>query len=183
MIRVSVGFKIAVALVAAALFLMFSRLSFSLLVPGTIGIALVLLGIALEYRPAAFVGMLIDLTVAALSIEIVTLVEMDVWQTSLLGLLLPTSLLAWSALLSEDTDVYDIRLRTGAFAAACATGVVLAIATPLTYVLATFFLPAGANAMSTMAEISVLFVTIAVIAMIATWSDGAGSSENAGESL
>jgi len=178
MMRASASVKVGVAIVAAALFLTFSRLSFSLLVPGAIGIALVLLGIALEYRPAAVVGLFIDLAIAALSIEIVTLVDMDVWQTSILGLLLPTSLLAWSALLSEDTDNYEIRLRTGAFAIASVVGVLFAIAVPLAFVLASIFLTAGANALSTMAEISILFVVIVVITLIATWSREDAASEN-----
>jgi hypothetical protein len=178
MIRASAGVKVGVTIVAAALFLTFSSLSFSLLVPGTIGIALVLLGIALGYRPAAVVGLFIDLAIAALSIEIVTLVDMDVWQTSVLGLLLPTSLLAWSALLSEDTDNYDIRLRTSAFAVASVVGALFAIAVPLAFLLASVFLSAGANALSTMAEISIMFVVIAVTALIATWPTEDAGSEN-----
>ncbi|MDH3365828.1 MAG: hypothetical protein OEM29_07515 [Thermoplasmata archaeon] len=178
MIRASVGLKVAMAIAAAALFLTFSRLSFSLLVPGAIGIALVLLGIALEYRPAAVVGLFIDLAVAALSIEIVTLVEVDVWQTSILGLLLPTSLLAWSALLSEDTDNYEIRLRTGAFATALAVGVLFAVAMPLSFALASILLPAVVNTFSTMAEISILFIIVSVAALVATWSrENATSAE------
>lgn len=170
MIRASAGLKVAMVIAAAALFLTFSRLSFSLLVPGAIGIALVLFGIAVGYRPAAVFGLFVDLAVAAMSIEIVTMVDMDVWQTSILGLLIPTSLLAWSALLSEDTDNYAIRFRTAAFATALAVGVLFAIAIPLSVAVTSLLLPAVVNTLSTMAEISLLFMIIAVTILIATRS-------------
>lgn len=168
MIRTSLGFKIAMVMVAAALLLTFCRLSFSLLVPEVIGIALVLLGIVLGYRPAAVFGLFVDLAVAALSIEIVSMADVDVWQTAILGLLLPTSLLAWCALLSEDTDSYAIRFRTGAFASAFAAGMLFAIAIPVSVAVTSIFLPTLINTISTMAEISILFIIIAVTVLIVT---------------
>ena len=170
MIRSTTGLKIVVVIVAAALFLAFSRLSFSLLVPGAIGIALVLFGVIIGYRPAAVLGLFVDLAVAGLSTEINSLVSFDVWQTSILGLLLPTTLLAWSALLAEDTEGSVIHLRTRAFSMALAVAVLFATAVPLSVASMSIFLPGVANTLSTMAEISLLFVVIAVIALLATWS-------------
>ena len=170
MTRATVGLKIAVTAVAAGLFLTFSNLSFSLLLPGAVGIALVLFGIIIGYRPVAVLGMFVDLCVAALSTEIRTLVDMDVWQTSVLGLLLPTSLLAWSALLSEDTDSHAIHFRTKAFAGAFVAAVVFAVAVPVSTALVGVLLPSAAGTISTMAEISILFTVVAVTALAVTWS-------------
>ena len=170
MIRLTAGLKIAVTVAAAALFLTFSNLSFSLLLPGAIGIALVLFGIIIGYRPVAVLGLFVDLCVAALSIEIRTLVDMDVWQTSVLGLLLPTALLAWSALLSEYTDSYDIRFRTKAFANAFGVAVLFAVAVPVVTAVFGIVLPSSAGTISTMAEIYILFMVIAVTVLLATWS-------------
>lgn len=167
MIRATAGLKAAVAVAAAALFLTFTNLSLSLLVPGVIGVALVLFGIIVGYRPSAVLGLFVCLCVAALSIEIMTLVDMDVWQTSILGLLLPTSLLAWSALLSEDADIYDIRLRTAAFAAALSVAILFAVAVPVSVAFIGLVLPSAASTVSTMAEISILFTIIAVTALLA----------------
>lgn len=169
MIRASPWLKVVMTIAAAALFLTFSNLSFSLLVPGAIGIVLVLFGIAIGYRPAAVLGLFVDLAVAGLSIEIVTMVDVDVWQTSVLGLLLPTSLLAWSALLSEETDGYEIHLRTRAFATALGVGVLFAVAVPVSIALFGVLMPSVSNTLSTMAEISILFTIVAITALIATW--------------
>ncbi len=169
MIRASLGFKTALVIVSAALFLTFSRLSLSLLVPGAIGMALVLFGIVIGYRPAAVLGLLVGLIVAALSIEITTVADVAVWQTSILGLLLPTALLAWSALLSEDTAGSVIRFRTSAFVVAVVTGVTFAIVLPVSIALMRIILPGMATTLSTMAEISLLFVMVAVIAVGLTW--------------
>jgi hypothetical protein len=180
-IRASAWTKVGMTIAAAALFLTFSNLSFSLLVPGAIGIVLVLFGIAIGYRPAAVVGLFVDLAVAGLSIEIVTMVDVDVWQTSVLGLLLPTSLLAWSALLSEETDSYEIHLRTRAFAAAFGVGVLFAAAIPVSIALIGILLPSVANTLSTMAEISILFTIVAITALIATWPGDERASAGFGE--
>ncbi|UCE91285.1 MAG: hypothetical protein JSV90_07700 [Methanobacteriota archaeon] len=175
MIKASVGLKMTVAMAAAALFLTFSNLSFSLLVPGAVGVVLVLFGIIIRYRPAAMLGLFVDLSVAALSIDIVTLADMDVWQTSVLGLLLPTSLLAWSALLSEDTDSYVIRFRTRAFATALAVGALFAVTIPVSAAIIGTAVPSAVNTISTMAEVSILFTVVAVTALVAVRS-GEGSS-------
>ncbi|UCE45336.1 MAG: hypothetical protein JSU93_00060 [Methanobacteriota archaeon] len=170
MIRISMGLKVVMVVISAALFLTFSRLSISLLVPGAIGIALVLFGIVLEYRPAAVLGLFVGLSVAALSIEIVTMTDVAIWQTAILGLFVPTSLLAWSAFLSERSDSYEMRLRTRPFATALVIGAVFAVSLPVTVALTSILFPAMGNSMSTMAEISLLFVVIAVTALISTWS-------------
>ncbi|UCE80720.1 MAG: hypothetical protein JSV94_06150 [Methanobacteriota archaeon] len=170
MTRTSKGLKVAMAIISAALFLTFSRLSFSLLVPGAIGIALVIFGIVLEYRPAAVLGLFVSLSVAALSIEIVTMADVSTWQTTMLGLFAPTSLLAWSAFLSERSDSYEIRLRTRPFVTALVIGAVFAVALPATIALTNIMYPVAGNSMSTMAEISLLFVIIAVTALISIWS-------------
>lgn len=167
MMRATAGLKAAVAVAAAVLFLTFGNLSLSLLLPEMIGVALVLFGIIIGYRPAAVLGLFVCLCVAALSIEISTLVDIDVWQTSVLGLLLPTSLLAWSALLSEDADIYDIHLRTAAFGSALAVAILLAVAVPVSVALIGFALPSAASTISTMAEISILFTIIAATALLA----------------
>ena len=170
MTRATAGLKIVIAAVAAALFMAFGNLSLYLLLPGATGIALVLFGIIIGYRPVAVLGLFVNLCIAALSIEIRTLVSMDVWQTSVLGLLLPTSLLAWSALLSEDTDGYGVRLRTKAFANAFVVATIFALAVPISTVVAGIVRPSAVGTISTMAEISLLFTAIAVTVLLATWS-------------
>lgn len=181
MIRASMGFKVALVIVSAALFLTFSRLSLSLLVPGAIGVALVLFGIVIGYRPAAVLGLLVDLVVAALSIEITTMANVDVWQTSILGLLLPTALLAWAALLSEDGAGSEIRFRTSAFGIALVAGVTFALVLPVSMALMRVIFPDMAATLSTMAEISILFVVVAVVAVALTWPTNEESLAEGGE--
>ena len=162
MIRASTGFKIAVAAVSSALFLIFCELSISLLVPGTVGAALVLFGIAIGYRPAAVLGLFVELAVAALSVEITTLSNVNIWQTSVIGLLVPTSLLTWSVFLAEQTDSYRIDLKTRPFAAALSVGTIFAITVPVAVVLTSFVSPRIADTLPTMVEISLLFVVVSV---------------------
>ena len=170
MIQVAIWLKIAVTAAAAALYMTFSNLSFSLLLPGVIGIALVMFGIIIGYRPVAVLGLFVDICVAALSIEIRTLVDLDVWQTSVLGLLLPTSLLAWSALLSEDVEGHGIHFRTRAFASAFVVAAIFVLAVPVSAAIVGIVLPSIAGTISTMAEISIMLSVIAMTALLATWS-------------
>ena len=162
MIRASTGLKIAVAAVSSALFLIFCELSISLLVPGTVGAALVLFGIAIGYRPAAILGLFVELAVAALSVEITTLSNVNIWQTSVIGLLVPTSLLTWSVFLAEQTDSYEIRLKTRPFASALSVGIVFAVAVPVAVVLTSLVSPRIGDTLPTMVEISLLFVVLSV---------------------
>ncbi|UCE45942.1 MAG: hypothetical protein JSU93_03500 [Methanobacteriota archaeon] len=182
MIRATMNLKIIVVIVSAALLLAFSRLSLSLLVPEVIGLALILFGIVISYRPAAVLGLFITLSVAALSAEITTLADIDIWQTSILGLLVPTSLLAWAALLSEQSESYDIRLWSRPLALALFIGAAIAVAVPLAVVVIALVSPSSADSLSTMAEISLLFVVISVVALVLTLPDDAKSSDGVGES-
>jgi hypothetical protein len=165
MIRVTTTLKFVVVVAAAALFLTFSRLTLALLVPGTIGIALVIFGIAMRYKPASVLGLFVTLVVVALSLEIETLTDTDLWMSSIFGFLVPTCLLAWSSLLSENDETYELRFRTRAFVVASCSGVALAAAVPAVAASSGMAFPTMRMTLSTLAEISILFLVMAVMSL------------------
>ena len=183
MIRVTVALKLVVVAVAAILFLTFSRLTMSLLIPEAIGILLVAFGITMRYKPASVLGLFVDLVVVALSVEIVTLTETDIWLTSVLGLLIPTCLLAWSSLLSESDDAYVLRLRTPSFAIAACSTVAISVSVPLIVMISGVVFPAFPMTMSTLAETSIVFLVLAALSLMLLRSpEEAAVHESSGES-
>ena len=174
MMRVTTPMKLVMVIVAAALFLTFSRLTLVLLVPALVGVLLVSFGIIVRYKPASVLGLFVCLAVVAIATEIDTLTETSVWLTSVFGILVPTCLLTWSCLLAENEDAYPLRLKTGAFMVALGSLTAVAAAVPVVAVSVGVALPAVSSTLSTLAQASMVFLIIAAMSLMALRSPSDG---------
>lgn len=123
--------KTAIVVAAVVDMLVFSHLTFAVLVISAIGVAMMLIGLFFSYRPAAILGMLVVTICAAAAMEIATLLTVGNILSALAGLVLPASVLAWLALSAEEHVVIDLPLArkaaalTAGYAAFCVVSVAI----------------------------------------------------------
>ena len=146
-----------------ALLLTFSSMNAYTLFLTILGAGIMALAFFSYYRPGAVLGLVLVVTSVAFSMDIETLVEASMLTTSILGLMLPVTLLTLFALSSEieSRPLYRPKrpmLVAGAFALLCVLSV------PLTTVLVGIVMPNVTAKFSVLTETAIvlLFVSVGV---------------------
>lgn len=162
--------RAAVVLASGGAMLVFSKVTFSTLVPMLVGILLVLLGVVIAYRPSSVLGLLIVLTASALASDVGTLTDIGGVLTAAVTLFIPSLLMAWAALSSEPGEPYDLRVRTRAFVRLLAMAAACVLCVPIFAVCVGIVLPTASMGVSTMTEMSVLLLAAVTAALLLTRS-------------
>jgi len=166
MTNVSAPLKVAVIAASASVVLVFAEVTLSVLIPIMVGVALMMMGVAIAYRPPAVVGMLTVITMAAVAIDVSTLTDAGSVFAATISIYLPSLFMAWASLSSEPGDTYELRLRTWPFARLVATAVVCIMSVPLFVFLLGIVLPGVSMRVSTMAEMSILLLAASAAALM-----------------
>ena len=162
--------RAAVVLASGSAMLVFSKVTFSTLVPMLVGIMLVLLGVAIAYRPSSVLGLLIVLTASALASDVATLTDIGGVLTATVTLFIPSLLMAWAALSSEPGDPYALRVRKRASVRLLAMAAACTFCVPAFAVCVGIVLPTASMGVSTMTEMSVLLLAAVTTALLLTRS-------------
>ncbi len=162
--------KLVAAAAAGSTILVFAQVTLAVLIPAVVGIALILLGIGIAYRTPAFIGLLAVLTTMAFSIEVPTLTDTEGVLRAAISVFAPTVTITWAAMSSEPGDERAIGPGTRPTAVLLGTATILLMTVPLFVFLVGVFIPTVSIRVSTMAEISVLLVSVTASAMLLTRS-------------
>lgn len=157
--------KMVAAAAAGATMLVFAEVTLAVLIPIVVGVALVLLGIGIAYRPPAIIGALAILFAVAFSVELPTLTDVEGVIRAALSLFVPTVTMGWAALSCEPGDERSIGPLTRPTAVLVGTSAAMLLAVPIFGFVIGVFLPTVSTRISTMAEISVLLVAVTAIGM------------------
>ncbi len=123
-----------------------------------LGGVMIVLGSLYSYRQGAFLGVLIVATGAASSINLESVLEVGPLLTAILGLLLPTFLLALHALRTEQGGIGLMGVRGKAAMTVLLFGVLCVFSAPLIAGLAGTALPTLTIRLSAIAEIAIMLI-------------------------
>lgn len=170
--------KISVVVASGSVMLLFSMVTLSALMPMLVGIMLMILGLAIEYRPSSVLGLLVALTAPALAADFSTLTDIGAVLAATVTLYIPSLFLAWAALSSEPGDAYELRILTRPFVRFSTMAAVCMLSVPAFALAVGLLLPTASTGMSTMAEMSVLLLaTITTALLLARSSPSAVSGK------
>lgn len=158
--------KIVAAASAGATVLVFAQVTLAVLIPVIIGVALVMLGIAIAYRAPAAIGLLAVLATMAFSVEVPTLTDAEGVLRAAISVFAPAITLAWAALSAEPGDERSVPVVSRPNALLVGTAAALLLAVPLFVFLVGVFLPTVSIRISTMAEVSILLACVTASGII-----------------
>lgn len=162
-------FRMILLIVAALTILLFSNLvaiTIILIITGTI---LVMLGIAIVYRPTSAIGLLLVAIGAAMSVQLESLTEMRMFIVAVIGLFVPIFIISWVALspkiegTSQPVLIRKPVLITVLYASICLVSV------PAVVFLVSLFLPTMSMRISIMTEMAIILLVAIGGAVILTF--------------
>lgn len=160
--------RAAAVLTSGSVVLLFSEMTFSTLVPLLVGMMLILLGVAIAYRPSSALGLLIALVASALAIDIGTLTDVGGVLAATVTLYVPSLVMAWAALSSEPGEPYELKVGTRAFARLLVMSAACVLSVPVFAVCIWLVLPTASMGVSMMTEMSVLLLTAVTMTLLLT---------------
>lgn len=173
--------RTAIVVAAVADMLVFSHLTFAVLVISAIGVAMMLIGLFFSYRPAALLGMLVVTICAAAAMEIATLLTVGNVLSALVGLVLPASVLAWLALSAEEQVTIDFSIARKPLAAT-AVYAVFSIASVAMFVIALGLVsPTLPTTITVVTESAIMLVSATLVGLALAWRGASGRSTERGE--
>ena len=128
-----------------------------------VGTVVLLMGMAYNYRPAAVLGMLITVIGATSAIQVATLLEVGSMMTAILGLLIPTSILIWLALSSDEGEDLDVHPASRSMWINAAFMLGCLLSAPVVVVIVSLLAPGVSMRMTAVSEIAILLVTAAIL--------------------
>lgn len=146
--------------------LVFSEVTIGVLIPVVVAVALMMMGVAIAYRPPAVIGALTVLTVSATAIDVPTLADAGSVFAATVSLYVPSLLMVLAALSVEPGDASELRLRTRPFAKLLAAASVCILSVPVFAALLGIVMPGVSMRLSTMAEMSVLLLAASAAALL-----------------
>jgi hypothetical protein len=154
--------KMALALAAIAVMMIFSETTPGSLLGSFVGAGLVLLGIVSYYRPACTAGLIIAAGSAAVSSSPGSLTAVASILNGVFGLLIPVFVLAWVSLTSTSEESYQMMLRSRASTYTVVYVLACIMSVPIAVLAIGLFAPEFSTAFSVLTEIAlVLTVTTA----------------------
>lgn len=163
---VNANLKIAAVAASASVMLIFAEVTLSILIPALVGVALIMMGLAMAYRPPAVVGALTVLATSALAIDISTLTDLQGLFIAVVALYIPLTLMTWAALSAEPGDAYTLRLRAKTSGRLVVIAVTCVLSVPVFALVLGVLIPGVSMRMSTMTEMSVLLVAASAMALL-----------------
>ena len=160
--------RAAAVLASGSAMLLFSKVTFSTLVPLLVGIMLILLGVVIAYRPSSVLGLLIVLTASALASDVGTLTDIGGVLTATVAIYVPSLVMAWAALSCEPGEPYELRVYRGASARLLAMAAACLLSVPLFAVCVGLVLPTASMGVSTMTEMSVILLAAVATVLVLT---------------
>lgn len=160
--------KGVLALLAVAAMLAFSQVNPGILLASILGAGLVMIGLASYYRPASVAGLVIAAGSAAISNNPGSLAEVPSWLNAVLGLLVPTYVLAWVALTSGAEESYELMIRSKASAYTVMFMLACLLSVPVASLVVGALYPSFSVAMSPMAEIAIMLLVATVGVILLT---------------
>jgi hypothetical protein len=154
--------RIAVFALAVAALLVFSRMTTEAFAALSFGATIMLLGMAVYYRLAAVVGMLVMTTSVACCASIDTLTEVSMVFTSLLGLVLPSALLAWLAVTTDTGAAFRLPRMERPFALAGLYVLLCVFSVPLVLAITGLAYPSVVSRLEGLAEVSIVLLVVAI---------------------
>ncbi|OGS42564.1 MAG: hypothetical protein A3K67_03400 [Euryarchaeota archaeon RBG_16_62_10] len=154
--------KPVMAVLAAAMVVdlaIFSGVSVLKLTGFGTGLVLILLGLSYSYRQPAAAGLLIVSATAAVSIELTTLLEIRTLMIGVLGLLVPTAVLAWISLTAKDDPTVEETRSKRPVVLSATYGALCLLSIPIVLLVISFVSPGLSLRTTTMTEAAIMLVT------------------------
>lgn len=147
--------------------IIFSRITASLIFVAGAGTALIVLGISYTNRLSAFGGLVMVVGAVAASVQITTLLLMSEVLTALLGLLLPTLVLAFLSL-SANEETFEASLQARPTVLSLAFAMLCLWSVPIVSMAVGLLLPTVTMRITETAEISIVMITLVAGALLLT---------------